>query len=94
LEYFYSWLGGFEPAQERLVAELKATPFRFDTREKIEGLENLPYAMRQAAWKQLQREHRQRSLPADMLDKFALLEAPLNRRSGLPETFWNGAEED
>jgi hypothetical protein len=94
LEYFYSWLGGFEPAQEKLVAELKATPFCFDTPEKIEGLENLPYAMRQAAWKQLKREHLQGTLPVNMQDKFALLEAPLNRRTGLPETFWKGAEED
>jgi len=94
LEYFYSWLGEFEPAQEKLIAELKATPFRFDTPEKIEGLENLPYAMRQAAWKQLKREHLQGTLPVNMQDKFALLEAPLNRRTGLPETFWKGAEED
>lgn len=94
LEYFYSWFGGFAPAQERLVSELKATPFRFVTREKIEEMESLPYPLRQATWKQLQSEQRQGSLPADMLEKFALLEAPLNRRAGLPETFWRGAEDD
>lgn len=90
LEFFYTWLGDCSYAQERLLERLWCRPFPFATSESLHELAELPYALRQAVWRRLKQEERQGTLPQSLLPNLALLEYPLNRRNGLPESLWTG----
>jgi hypothetical protein len=92
LEFFYSWLGNCEHARQRLLARLKQHPFPFETREELQELAELPYPLRHWAWEQLKAEERRETLAPHTLNKLPLLEYPLNRRNGMPDSFWAGRD--
>jgi hypothetical protein len=94
LEFFYTWLGNDSHAQETLLQLLKQQHFPFQSSEKLKELEDLPYALRTWAWNRLKAEAQQKSLPWHTLEALPLLEYPLNRRNGLPESYWAGKAED
>ena len=94
LEYFYAWLGDYQPAQAKLLDHLKQEPFPFSTSEKLRELEALPYSLRHNVWQQLKAAAEQRpgTLTPTLCSHLALLEGPLNQRHGVPESYW--AERD
>lgn len=92
LEFFYTWLGNCSHAQEGLLQLLKQEPFHFQSSEQLKEMEELPYTLRTAVWKQLKAEGGH--LPKQTLDALPLLEYPLNRRNGLPESYWAGKLEE
>ncbi|MEB3333911.1 MAG: hypothetical protein VKP70_02890, partial [Cyanobacteriota bacterium] len=61
---------------------------------KLQELEALPYRLRHRVWWRLDQERQRGTLPPSLLRDLALLEGPLNRRSGLPESYWTGSKED
>ena len=94
LEFFYSWLGDCPQAKESLRQRLEQESFAFTTSEQVRELEDLPYALRRDVWRQLKEAEMNGVLPAALSPKLALLEAPLNRRNGLPDSYWAGRDED
>lgn len=92
LEFFYSWLGECPYAREALLHQLKRLPFPFATSESLHELAELPYALRQGVWRRLKQEERDGTLPPTLLPNLALLDYPLNRRNGLPESLWAGGD--
>ncbi|MEB3325763.1 MAG: patatin-like phospholipase family protein [Cyanobacteriota bacterium] len=92
LEFFYTWLGNCSHAQEGLLQLLKQEPFHFQSSEQLKEMEELPYSLRSSVWKQLNAEGGH--LPKQTLDALPLLEYPLNRRNGLPESYWAGKLEE
>ncbi len=94
LEFFYTWLGNCSHAQEKLLQLLKQQHFPFQSSKKLKELEDLPYVLRTWVWNQLKAEEKQRTLPWHTLEALSLLEYPLNRRNGLPESYWAGKAED
>jgi hypothetical protein len=57
-------------------------------------LQDLPYALRHHVWLQLKVDEAAGRLPPALSQHLALLEAPLNRRNGLPDSYWAGRDED
>jgi hypothetical protein len=94
MEFFYAWLGDCPLVQANLLQQLKLEPFPFVTHETLKELETLPYRLRHRVWQQLNEERERGALPPTLLRDLALLEGPLNRRSGLPESYWAGGNDD
>lgn len=94
LEFFYAWLGESKEVQDSLLEHLCEVPFLFATSTALQALEELPYRLRHQVWLRLKDAERQGSLPVALLDHLALLEGPLNRRTGLPESFWTDGDGD
>lgn len=94
LEFFYTWLGNCSHTQEKLLQLLKQHHFPFQSSKKLKELEDLPYVLRTWVWNRLKAEERQQTLPWHILEALPLLEYPLNRRNGLPESYWAGKAED
>ncbi len=73
---------------------LKQQHFPFQSSKKLKELEDLPYVLRTWVWNRLKAEEKQQFLPWQILEALPLLEYPLNRRNGLPESYWAGKAED
>lgn len=88
LEFFYSWIGNCACVRENLYERICRESFLFANGESLQELETLPYSLRHHVWRRLKQAQATGSLPPALLGHLALLEGPLNRRAGLPESFW------
>lgn len=94
LEFFYTWTGNCACVRENLYERICREPFLFASSESLQELEALPYKLRHHVWQRLKQAQSTGSLPPALLGHLALLEGPLNRRAGLPESFWGGGPRD
>ena len=93
LEFFYAWLGECAQVRDNLYSRLCHEPFLFASSASLRELEALPYRLRHHVWRRLKAEESQGDLPPTLQEHLALLEGPLNRRTGLPESYWKGEDQ-